>query len=65
MPGASPGFGRGGGPRIFFFRFGNLHVAAMRIATYRSYRVFTDNYRSYLSQLQIVAKRVNSKVRSL
>ena len=24
--GASPGFGRGG-PRIFFFRFGNLHVA--------------------------------------
>ena len=27
--------------------------------------VFTDNYRSYLSQLQIVAKRVNSKVRSL
>ena len=37
--GASPGFGRGG-PRIFFFRFGNLHVAkrhaahgeAMRIA---------------------------------
>ena len=40
LPGASPGFGRGGGPRIFFFRFGNLHVAkrhaahgeAMRIA---------------------------------
>ena len=38
-PGASPGFGRGG-PRIFFWRFGNLHVAkrhaahgeAMRIA---------------------------------
>ena len=37
--GASPGFGRGGA-RIFFFRFGNLHVAkrhaahgeAMRIA---------------------------------
>ena len=25
-PGASPGFGRGG-PRIFFFRFANLHVA--------------------------------------
>ena len=37
---ASPGFGRGGGPRNYFFRFGNLHVAkrhaahgeAMRIA---------------------------------
>ena len=25
--GASPGFGRGGGPRNFFFRFWNLHVA--------------------------------------
>ena len=38
--GASPGFGRGGGQEIFFFRFWNLHVAkrhaahgeAMRIA---------------------------------
>ena len=31
--GASPGFGRGGGgARIFFFRFGNLHVAEMRFA---------------------------------
>ena len=27
ITGASPGFGKGGGPRIFFFRFGNLHVA--------------------------------------
>ena len=27
--------------------------------------VFTDSYRSYLSQLQIVAKRLNSEVRSL
>ena len=40
MAGAYPGFGRGGGARNFFFRFGNLHVAkrhaahgeAMRIA---------------------------------
>ena len=40
VSGASPGFGRGGGAKIFFFRFGNLHVAkrhaahgeAMRIA---------------------------------
>ena len=39
LPGASPGFGRGGA-KNFFFRFGNLHVAkghaahgeAMRIA---------------------------------
>ena len=30
--GASPGFGRGGGPRIFFFRFGNLHVAKRHAA---------------------------------
>ena len=27
ISGASPGFGRGGGARIYFFRFGNLHVA--------------------------------------
>ena len=27
-PGASPGFGRGG-PRNYFFRFGNLHVAKL------------------------------------
>ena len=30
-PGASPGFGRGGA-RIFFFRFGNLHVAKRHAA---------------------------------
>ena len=27
LSGASPGFGRGGGAKNFFFRFGNLHVA--------------------------------------
>ena len=32
VPGASPGFGRGGGPRIFFLRFGNLHVASRHAA---------------------------------
>ena len=40
QPEAFPGFGRGGGAKNFFFRFGNLHVAkrhaahgeAMRIA---------------------------------
>ena len=32
IPGASPGFGRGGGQEIFFFRFGNLHVAKRHAA---------------------------------
>ena len=31
IPGASPGFGRGG-PRIFFLKFGNLHVAKRHAA---------------------------------
>ena len=30
--GAFPGFGRGGGPRIFFSRFGKLHVAKRHAA---------------------------------
>ena len=31
IPGASPGFGRGG-QEFFFFRFGNLHVAKRHAA---------------------------------
>ena len=37
--GASPGFGRGGGPRNFFFRFGNLHVAKRHAAHGEAMRI--------------------------
>ena len=37
--GASPGFGRGGGPRIFFFRFGNSHVAKRHAAHGEAMRI--------------------------
>ena len=40
--GASPGFGRGG-PRIFFFRFGNLHVAKRHAAHGEAMRIVRGN----------------------
>ena len=38
VPGASPGFGRGGA-RILFFRFGNLHVASRHAAHGKAMRI--------------------------
>ena len=64
MPGASPGFERRG-PRIIFFRFGNLHVAkrhaahseAMRIA--RGVRGYAPR-EIFLKQCNLVRFRVYS-----
>ena len=39
ITGASPGFGRGGGQEIFFFRFGNLHVAKRHAAHGKAMRI--------------------------
>ena len=44
----SPGFGRGGGAKIFFFRFGNLHVAK-RSAAYGEAMRFARGARGHAS----------------
>ena len=39
LTGASPGFERGGGQEIFFFRFENLHVAKRHAAHGKAMRI--------------------------
>ena len=55
-PGASPGFGRGGG-KNFFFRFGNLHVAKRHAAYGEAMRI-ARGFGGMLSR-EIFLKRCN------